>query len=70
MKKWIKGILYGNLYFGIISSVVLISLIVLTYGVYLNNLLFMLVGGCSVILITLFQSMVIREYIIYKKYGV
>ena len=67
MKKWIKGILYGNLYFGIISVSVCLLMIVLVYGVFLDNLLLMFIGGVPIVLVTLFQSMAIRDLIIYNK---
>lgn len=70
MKKQNKGILYGNLYFGIINGSICLLIIVLAYGVFLDNLLLMFIGGIPIVLITFFQSMVIRDMVIYKKYGV
>ena len=67
MRKWIKGILYGNLYFGIVSTTVCILMITFAYGIYLDNLPLMIGSSFPIVMITLFQSMAIRD-LIYKKY--
>ena len=70
MKKENKGILYGAVYFLVMTCVVCVSLIAFAFGVFIDNLLLMIIPSLIVFLISLFQSMAIRDMIIYKKYGV
>jgi len=70
MKKQNKGILYGAVYFLIMTLTVCVSLIVFAFGVFIDNLLLMIIPSIIVFLVSFFQSVTIRDMVIYKKYGV
>ena len=70
MKKENKGILYGAVYFLIMTCTVCVSLIVFAFGVFIDNLLLMIIPSLIVFLVSFFQSVTIRDMVIYKKYGV
>ena len=70
MKKQNKGILYGMIYFAVVVCVVCLLVIVFAFSIVADNLLLMMISSIPIFLITLFQSMVIRDMVIYKKYGV
>lgn len=70
MKKQNKGILYGMIYFSVVICVVCILVILFAFSIVIDNPLLMMISSIPIFLITLFQSMVIRDMVIYKKYGV
>ena len=70
MKKQNKGILYGAVYFLVMTCIVCVSMIVFAFGVFIDNLLLMMIPGIIIFLISMFQSITIRDMVIYKKYGV
>lgn len=70
MRKQNKGILYGSIYFLIMTLTICVSLIIFAFGVHLDFLPLMIIPSLIIFLVSFFQSITIRDYVIYKKYGV